>query len=104
MLKCRLALFALVSLTLVGCGNPSSRLIGKWKFDAGKAIAQAAGENKDGPGAAAMAGMAQMMGAKMEMIVEFKADGAASISATGIPFAPAAATEIKWKAARFPGR
>ena len=90
MSKFRLVLMVLLALTLFGCGNSASqRLIGKWKYDFAKAAAKEAGtmmgENKDGKAAAAL-GIAQAMGMKMEMIIEFKSDQTANVATTGMPF------------------
>jgi hypothetical protein len=99
MTKARLVVLVLLSLGLTGCGNPAAqRLVGKWKFDFAKAAAKEAekrmGADQDGKAAAAL-GMAQMMGMKMEMIIEFKSDATGNVSTTGIPFPFAG--PITWK-------
>jgi hypothetical protein len=86
MLKFRWFLLILLTLTLAGCGkSPSQRLVGKWKFDAAKAVSELAKENKD-DGIAAAIGVAQAMGQKMEIIFEFKSDQTGSATTVNIPF------------------
>jgi outer membrane lipoprotein-sorting protein len=95
MLKFRLFLLILLTLTLAGCGkSPSQRLVGKWKFDAAKAVSNLAKEHKD-DGIAAAIGVAQAMGQKMEIILEFNADQTGNATTIGLP-SPFAGP-ITWK-------
>jgi hypothetical protein len=76
MLKVRLFLIVLLSITLAGCNKSApERLIGKWKFKKLDAI------SKD-------------LGVNMEMIFEFKSDQTGNFTTTGLlPFAG----PITWK-------
>jgi hypothetical protein len=100
MLRFQWLLVGLFALTLTGCGDSgSNRLVGKWKFDAAKAIAGAA-ESKNVNAPAAL-GLAQAMGMKIEMVMDFKSDHSLNVTTTGIP-APFQG-DITWKPVKTEG-
>lgn len=100
MLKMKFVSFILLGLTLAGCGNSgSNRLIGKWKFDAAKMLSKAKeGESGNAP---AGLGIAQAMGMKLEMVIEFKSDHTVNMTATGIPVPFPG--DITWKPVKTEG-
>jgi hypothetical protein len=92
-------LVVLLSLALAGCGDAATnRLIGVWKYDFAKAAADEAGKRmgENGPGnATAALGVAQALGMKMEMMLDFKSNQTVNITTTGIPFPFTG--EMTWK-------
>jgi hypothetical protein len=90
MLKSAALFVALMLLALAGCGDAAAnRLIGVWKYDFAKAAAGEAGKRmgENGPGnAVAALGVAQALGIKMEMTLDFKSNQTVNIATSGIPF------------------
>lgn len=83
--RCWLIVVLSGCLCIAGCGpSASERLVGKWKYDVAEAAKDKI-QDSDVPHAVGkpLLGIMETIGARLEMEIEFKADGTMTISAGG---------------------